>query len=125
MELSIRECGKRATHFRLRSLAAVIDFSENICHSTTADTAALPLDATTLPALHLGHTLAPTIRGPVLLLLGIEFLQMVNGTLGILKDSSHKALAIVSVERGMRQAESSAMQEVGEVAKLSVFLPLN
>ena len=85
-----------ATHFRLRSAAAVINFIENSWQATTADSEALPLESTLVPALHLEHKLAPG-PDPVFLVLGIEFLKAVNGTFGPLQNASHNGMAIVKV----------------------------
>lgn len=86
-----------ATHFQLRSAAAVINFVETSWQATTADSGPLPLEATVLPALHLQHKLESTGPGPVFLVLGIEFLQAVNGAFLPLQNTTHNALAVVRV----------------------------
>jgi len=87
-----------ATHFRLSSAAAVIDFDQNTWHMNTSTSDALPLDAALLPAFHLNHNLESTGSGVVFLVLGIEFLQAVNGTFYPLQNGAHNAMAIVKVD---------------------------
>lgn len=84
-----------ATHFQLSSAAAVINFAENSWQATSADSGPLPLEPTVLPALHLQHKLKSTGPGPGFLLLGIGFLQAVNGAFLPLQNTTHNALAVV------------------------------
>lgn len=86
-----------ATHFVLRSTVSVIDFRERKFHTTTSQTAALPVDAPFQTALRLEHSLGEDVSGPVFVALGIEFGQEINGVSKPLLDETHNAVAIVHV----------------------------
>lgn len=58
----------------------------------------IALESDYLPALRLDHALSVD-AGLVFVALGIEFLQLVNGTVLALNDASSKAMAIVKVGR--------------------------
>ena len=112
-----------ATHFQLRSAAALIDFTHDTQHATTCDSDIFSLDCKRLPAFRLDHSLEAKGSGSVFLVLGIEFLQNVNRRLAGLESSAHNAMAIVSVARSRESAREtfgrdSDIVDPGQVSSL-------
>lgn len=89
-----------ATHFRLVSAGAEIDFGTGdhlVNTSTSAETAITPL---LTPALALENLVTPGTQNPLFLLFGIEFLQLVNGQYYPLNNGAYNALSLVAVNSG-------------------------
>lgn len=86
------------THFRIRSAAAEVDFSTGGFVADEQSTAVLPWDNTATAALTLSNSLTANSTHPIFLILGIEFLQHVNGTEYPLKNGAFNALSVVKVD---------------------------
>lgn len=87
-----------ATHYRLKSGAAAIDFVNNTYSVDFSESAVLPINEDTQAPLRLTHTLPPASRDPVFLVLGIAFLRMVNGTPHPVENAAYNAMAIVKTD---------------------------
>lgn len=87
-----------ATHFKLVSAGAAIDFESKQYVMETGTSGDLPWDATATAVMSLQHHVTANSTHPLFLVLGIEFYQSVNGTLYSLKNGAFNALAIVKVD---------------------------
>jgi hypothetical protein len=83
-----------ATHYCLRSGGAAIDFEKNTFSVDISATTVLPLSEELLAPLQLMHKVAASSQ-PMLVILGIEFLQVVNGTARVLHNDAYNAMAII------------------------------
>jgi len=87
-----------ATHFRIVSAGAEIDFEEQAYVVETGSSGDLPLNATATAVLNLPHQVTANSTKPLFLVLGIEFSQEVNGTMYSLKNGAFNSLALVKVD---------------------------
>ena len=90
-----------ATHFRFKSGGAAIDFENNTFQVATSESVEIPLIQQEQAALQLSQAVAPASASPLFLVLGIEFLQLVNGVQYPLKNGAFNAMAIVKVDGGV------------------------
>jgi hypothetical protein len=90
-----------ATHARLVSAGAAVDFENKVYVVTTAQSADIVLGPQQQPVVNLVHQVGPNSTHPLFLVLGIEFLQEVNGAQYPLKNGAFNALAIVAVDPGV------------------------
>lgn len=86
-----------ATHFRLFSGGAAIDFEKGNYDLTTSESAYLPITRKKTGPIVLLPKVTPGALSPLFLLLGIEFSQLVNGKQIALRDGGFNALAVVKV----------------------------
>ena len=83
-----------ATHFRFKSAGASIDFNGYTFETKTAETDLFPLEEEVREPIRM--TLAVTPSGvPLFLVLGVEFVQVINGVSLPLNDARCNALAVV------------------------------
>lgn len=87
-----------ATHFKFVSAAAAIDFELGKFEQTAQASAVLPWDQSPTTAITLTHALPAGSADPLFLVLGVEFLQEVNGRQYPLKNGAFNALALVKAE---------------------------
>ncbi|RKS03098.1 hypothetical protein [Flavobacterium sp. 102] len=89
------------THFKIISGGAELDFEAETHVVATAETAILPWDTT--PTAVIAHTnpVTPNSTKPLLLAVGVEFYQEVNGTMYPLKNGAYNPLSIVAVDSGV------------------------
>ena len=87
-----------ATHFKIMSAGAAIDFEGQAFEQKMAETGILPIDANPTAALNLVNNLTANSTHPLFLALGIEFYQEVNGNRYPLKNGAYNALQIVKVQ---------------------------
>ena len=86
-----------ATHFRINTAGAEVDFEKGTHVSQIANSAEIAWDnEETVPLSH-SHSVSPNSTSPLFILLGIEFFQEVNGSMYPLKNGAFNALAIVKV----------------------------
>ncbi|MGZ3881018.1 MAG: hypothetical protein ACXVBF_06765 [Flavisolibacter sp.] len=86
-----------ASHFKIVSAGAEVDFENNTYKVATNASDLLALDTTATTVINLSSTLGAGSTLPLFLVLGIEFYQEVNGEEYPLKNGSFNALSIVKV----------------------------
>lgn len=86
-----------ATHFKLTSAGAAVDFENETFEVTTSETAALPWDSAATAVINLANAVTANSTSPLFLALGIEFFQEINGVQYPLKNGSYNAMALVKV----------------------------
>ncbi len=86
-----------ATHFKLVSAGAEIDFENEVFVMDNQASAILPWDATGTVVTNLVNAVSAASTHPLFLVLGIEFYQEVNGQMYPLKNGAFNPLAIVKV----------------------------
>lgn len=87
-----------ATHFRIVSAGAEIDFENQSYVVETGTSGELLWNATATAVINLQHQVTANSNKPLFLVLGIEFSQEVNGTMYSLKNGAFNALALVKVD---------------------------
>jgi hypothetical protein len=86
-----------ATHYKLVSAGAEIDFEKETYVEAVKETGVLPYDANAAAAVTLSCQVTAASNHPLFLLLGIQFCQFVNGKNYPLKNGSFNALSIVKI----------------------------
>ena len=86
-----------ATHFKITSAGAEIDFANAVHVTDFKATAQLPWDTTVTAVADLVNVVTANSTHALFLLLGIEFYQEVNGEKYPLKNGAFNALAVVEV----------------------------
>lgn len=86
-----------ATHFKIVSAGAEIDFENETFVMDSSASAVLPWDTTVTTLLTLTNNVTANTTDPLFLVLGIEFYQEVNGTQYPLKNGAYNSLALVKV----------------------------
>jgi hypothetical protein len=89
-----------ATHFKLISAGAAVNFENETFEVESKASEILPWDNTPTVALDLKNTVPANTTDPLFLALGIEFYQEVNGQMYPLKNGAFNALALVKVDEG-------------------------
>ncbi|WP_444626255.1 hypothetical protein ACSLMH_03295 [Flavobacterium columnare] len=89
------------THFKIISGGVEIDFENEVFVLGTSETAILPWDATSTGTISLINTVTANSTKPLLLALGIEFFQQLNGQMYPLKNGAFNPLSIVAVDGGV------------------------
>ena len=87
-----------ATHFRINSAGAEVDFEGNFYVADVQTSIDLPWDNVATTALTLTNIVTPNSIHPLFLLLGTEFYQQVNGSMYPLKNGAFNALSLVQVD---------------------------
>lgn len=87
-----------ATHFRIVGGAAEVDFASGSYKADVKETATLPLDNKATAPVNLELALTPDGVLPQILVVGVEFLQMVNNEHYQLRNGAFNALAVVGVD---------------------------
>ena len=86
------------THFQLFSAVASVDFEKESFDVDSALTGELAYDSTPTGPITLKSSIPGESKHPVFILLGIEFMQQVNGKYYKLKNGAYNACAIVNVD---------------------------
>jgi hypothetical protein len=86
-----------ATHFRLVSAGASIDFEKGSFDAVSSNSADIKIDVVATAAIELLNQVPANSTHPLFLALGIEFLQEVNGVKYALANGNYNALALVGV----------------------------
>ena len=86
-----------ATHYKIVSGGAEIDFENESFIVATSETAILPWDATLTAAIAHTNVVPAASTKPLFLAVGIEFYQEVNGQMYSLKNGAFNPLALVQV----------------------------
>lgn len=86
------------THFRLSVGGAEVDFLNEVHVFASEQTAILPWDNANVTALNLTANLTANSALPIVMVVGVEFYQQVNGQMYSLKNGSYNALGIVGID---------------------------
>lgn len=86
-----------ATHFRINTAGAEIDFEGNMYVTSAQSTPELPWDTVLTNVISLSNSVTANSTHPLFLLLGIEFFQEVNSTMYPLKNGAFNALSLIKV----------------------------
>lgn len=86
-----------ATHFKLLTMGAELDFENETFITDQKETAMLQWHNNPLSALILENTVSSASKHPLFLVMGIRFFQMVNGAFYPLKVESFNALSVIKV----------------------------
>jgi len=86
-----------ATHFKLISAGAAVDFQNKSSETDVHESAKLPLNNEETAEMVFIHKVSANSPHPLLLVLGIEFYQRVNAWTYPLNEATFNALAIVKV----------------------------
>jgi hypothetical protein len=86
-----------ATHFRLLSQASEVDFETETFVVNNDTTVELPLDDSLIAPVVMNNAVPAASVHPIFVVLGIEFLQQVNGKYYAMKNGGFNALSIVNV----------------------------
>jgi hypothetical protein len=89
------------THFKIISGGVEIDFENETFVLGSSETAILPWDATATAAINLSNAVTANSTKPLLLALGIEFYQQLNGEMYPLKNGAFNPLSMVAVDGGV------------------------
>ncbi|MBD0824466.1 hypothetical protein [Aestuariibaculum marinum] len=87
-----------ATHFKIVTGAAELDFPNEGSVFESDETAILPYDAADTAAIDLTVTVTPNSVLPVIQVVGVEFYQEVNGQMYPLKNGAYNALMVATVD---------------------------
>ena len=87
-----------ATHFKIVSAGALLDFDAQTYLSDLKESAPMVLNSTATAALTIGHAVTGGTTKPMMLVMGLQFLQQINGVLYPLRNSAYGALAIVKCQ---------------------------
>lgn len=86
-----------ATHYQIVAAGGFIDFTTGTNGVTTSETAALQLGSDPSAVINQSFNVGANNPNPLFLILGISFLQEVNGKSYSLKNGAYNALSIVKV----------------------------
>ena len=89
------------THFKVISGGALIDFTGETYVVATSETAIMPWDTTATTAINLSNAVTANATHPLVLALGVEFYQEINGQMYPLKNGAFNPLSIVAVDGGV------------------------
>jgi len=84
-----------ATHFKIVSGAAAINFESGNTVADLKDTGFLPVNNDPTADISLQYALTPNSTDPIFVLLGIEFCQVINGKQYAMKNGAFNAAAII------------------------------
>ena len=87
-----------ATHFKIVSAVAEVDFANETFVSESKESQILPWDPTLTTAINLSHTITNGGTQPAFILLGIQFYQAVNTVNYPLKNGAFNSLQLVKVD---------------------------
>jgi hypothetical protein len=87
-----------ATHFKLNSAGAEIDFENETFVVDANSSAVLPIDVNATAVINLANAVTAASTHPLFLVFGIEFYQQVNGNFYSLRNGAFNALSLVAVD---------------------------
>ena len=90
-----------ATHFKIISAGTEINFETAVYTTDSKESDFLPWNTANTALINLENSVTPNSTHPLLLVLGVEFSQEINGLQYPLKDKSTNALAVVMVDGGV------------------------
>jgi hypothetical protein len=86
-----------ATHYRITSAGAGVDFEQKKHIGEVQHTAVLPWNEVATTTMVLNHSVTPGSSLPLFLALGVEFYQEMNGGFYPLKNAAFNCLSLVSI----------------------------
>ncbi|NVO84487.1 hypothetical protein [Hymenobacter terrestris] len=86
-----------ATHYRINAAVASVNFETGTYDSTEASTPELPLDNALRPAESLQLARAATAEESLIVAVGVDFFQQLNGKFYPLNSNAYNALSVVAV----------------------------
>jgi hypothetical protein len=106
-----------ATHFNLVAVRVKADFEARISDVTSRSTSIMSVSGGRQPAWNpvLDSTGTIPANLPIILMLGIQFYQKVNGMLYPLANGAHQALTIIAVDDGKATVTESAIPETSRM----------
>ena len=87
-----------ATHYRIVLGAAHLDFATGRQEAATDDSGWLAYDSAATAAMTLQCMLASSPASPLVVVLGVQYSQKVNGTYWTMQNSAYNALGVVKVD---------------------------
>jgi hypothetical protein len=87
-----------ATHFKINTAGAEVDFTNGTYVVDTQSSAELPLNGVATSVINLVNAVTANSTHPLFLAVGIEFYQEVNGVKYSLRNGSYNSLALVKVD---------------------------
>jgi hypothetical protein len=87
-----------ATHFKIVSMGAEIDFAAETFVTDVQESAMLPIDTAATTVMDLANALTANSSHPLFLLLSLQFYQQLNGVDYPLRDGTFNPLSIVKVD---------------------------
>lgn len=86
---------QEATHYRFFATGAAIDFDSNTYDTSTAQSEYLPANVEQTNPVQLVMEVQPRSEGLLFVLLGIEFVEIINGVPAAIRNKSANAMAVV------------------------------
>jgi hypothetical protein len=86
-----------ASHLRLISAGAAVDFNEESYQAAASQSDKIELNQANTPLIELTNQLPADVTGPLFLVLGVEFFQSINGVSYPLKNGKFNSLALIEV----------------------------
>jgi hypothetical protein len=106
-----KEFPKEATHFRIVSCGAIVDFAHD-CYSNTIKTSdLLPLGKKTPDVICLEHRLKAGPGEVLLQVAGIQFYKVVNGKEELLKGGAMKVLAAARIANELHESAKAGLPD--------------
>ena len=87
-----------ATHFKINTAGAEVDFTNGTYVVDTQSSAELPINGVATAVINLMNSVTANSIHPLFLAVGIEFYQEVNGVRYALRNGSYNSLALVKVD---------------------------
>lgn len=87
-----------ATHFRIAAAGAIVDFANQYSETDSQFSNILPWDAQSTQTITLNCSVSGGSTAPLMLAVGVEFYQEVNGQQYPLKNGAYNAIAIVRID---------------------------
>lgn len=85
------------THFKIISAGVLVDFDAGIYNTDLKESAAIPINYSATAELTLTHKVLNAATAPMMLIVGIQFMQEINGKFYKLRNGAFNALQIVKV----------------------------
>ncbi len=89
-----------ATHMKIIAGLAEVDFDNESFNFSKAESAEIPINQQPVPVLSLEPTVTDGTDDDLFLVLGIDFLQQVNGNMYPLKNGAFNPLTVIMVDQG-------------------------
>ena len=86
-----------ATHFRFVSAGAELDFNKDSYTSQTFESVLFPVNQP-FDAISIDHQLPANSTLPLMLFLGVQFIQDINGSNAMMGNGSHNSLGLVAID---------------------------